>query len=86
MQGGMNSGIDGFVSSSGVAFGSFRMCHCEAALFLPSPWRATLGPFILLWSFRQGSRSCLVSPRLLNEALFVPVRVKYEILSSRLAY
>lgn len=37
------------------------------------PWRAALGPFVLLSLFGQGSRTAaLLSLRLLKEALFVP--------------
>lgn len=57
-----NSGIDPSDSSSGMAFGFFQMCPSEAALFCPCPWRPTLGLFILLLSFGQGSRRAALSP------------------------
>lgn len=72
---GMNSGIDPSVSSSSVAFGFFRMCPSKAALFLPSPLESHRGPFYFAFELRaREQESRLVSPQLLNEALFVPVQ------------
>lgn len=71
----LNSGIDPCASSSGTAFGFFQMSPSKATPFLPAPSGSHPGPLYFaleLWAREQENR--LVSPQLLNEALFVPVQ------------